>query len=221
MKYRLVVLLLALTLLMGIPAAFTAFAEETVILPSWVYDFTNSSITAYIGGGIHNLTYLLHDSSHTTLAALGGDPQLLLLSPNIYVGSAKYLCIEYRTESCEQGGIFVSRDDGISMGETPEATVKWDWMTDGEWHRLIVYCEGWADAEDAVMTAFRFDPVRLGLEEGNGETIDIRFLAFFREEQDAVDFDLAAYQKYVSVHGPLIPEGAVPSSPWPAPTIRM
>ena len=64
MKYRLVVLLLALTLLMGIPAAFTAFAEETVILPSWVYDFTNSGITAHIGGGIHNLTYLVHDSSH-------------------------------------------------------------------------------------------------------------------------------------------------------------
>ena len=56
MKYRIVVLLLALTLLMGIPAAFTAFAEEIVILPSWVYDFTNSGITANIGGGIHNLT---------------------------------------------------------------------------------------------------------------------------------------------------------------------
>lgn len=220
MKYRLVVLLLALTLLMGIPAAFTAFAEEIVILPSWVYDFTNSGITAHIGGGIHNLTYLVHDSSHTTLAAFGGDPQLLLLSPNIYVDSAKYLCIEYRTESCEQGEIFISRNDGISMGETPEATVKWDWITDGEWHRLIVYCEGWADAEDAVMTAFRFDPVRLGLEECNDETIDIRFLAFFKEEQDAVDFDLAAYQKHIAVHGPILPDEVVPSSPWPTPAYK-
>jgi hypothetical protein len=34
MKYRIVVLLLALTLLMGIPAAFTAFAEDALKEPS-------------------------------------------------------------------------------------------------------------------------------------------------------------------------------------------
>ena len=220
MKYRIVVLLLALILLLGVPAAFTAFAEDAAILPSWIYDFTNSGITANIGGGIHNLNYMVNDGSHTTLTALGGDPQLLLSSPNIYVNSAKYLCIEYRTESCEQGEIFISRDDGVSMGETPDSTLKWDWIPDGEWHRLIVYCEGWADAEDAVMTAFRFDPVRLGLEADGGETIDIRFLAFFRDEQDAVNFDLAAYQQYVSQNGPILPEGVIPTSPWPTPVYK-
>ena len=220
MKYRIVVLLLALILLLGVPAAFTAFAEDAAILPSWIYDFTNSGITANIGGGINNLDYKVNDGSHTTLTALGGDPQLLLISPNIYVNSAKYLCIEYRTESCEQGEIFISRDDGVSMGETPDSTLKWDWIPDGSWHRLIVHCEGWADAEDAVLTALRFDPVRLGLEADGGETIDIRFLAFFRDEQDAVNFDLAAYQQYVSVNGPILPEEVIPNSPWPTPVYK-
>ena len=75
MKYRIVVLLLALILLLGVPAAFTAFAEDAAILPSWIYDFTNSGITANIGGGINNLNYVVNDGSHTTLTALGGDPQ--------------------------------------------------------------------------------------------------------------------------------------------------
>ncbi len=221
MKYRIVVLLLALALLTGLPAAFTAFAEDAVILPSWFYDFTNSSIMANIGGGSNNITYVVNEGSHTTLHALGGDPQLPLIAPNIYVGSAKYLCIEYRTDNTEMGELYISHDAGVTMGESPDAKLQWNWINDGEWHRLIVYCEGWAEAEDAVLTALRFDPMVLGLEECNGETLDIRFLAFFRDEQDAVNFDQAAYQKYVSQNGTPFPEDVrPPSSPWPNPEYR-
>ena len=220
MKTRLVPLLLSLVLLLGIPGAFTTHAED-VILPSWIYDFSSGFIVSDILGAAINLSMDVKDGSYTTLTALGGDPKVNLNPPQIFTDSAKYLCIEYRTETADRGELYVNRDDGHMMGESPEARQRWKWNTDGEWNRLILYCEGWAEAEDVTFTAFRFDPIGLGLDECNNETIDIRFLAFFTDEQSAKDFDLAAYQEYVNKNGITLPEGVVPSDQkWPEPEYK-
>jgi len=220
MKTRLVPLLLSLVLLLGIPRAFTTHAED-VILPSWIYDFSSGFIVSDVLGSAINLSMDVKDGSHTTLTALGGDPKVNLNPPQIFTDSAKYLCIEYRTETADRGELYVNRDDGHMMGESPEARQRWKWNTDGEWNRLILYCEGWAEAEDVTFTAFRFDPIGLGLDECNNETIDIRFLAFFTDEQSAKDFDLAAYQEYVNKNGITLPEGVRPSDQkWPEPEYK-
>ena len=220
MKTRLVPLLLSLVLLLGIPGAFTAHAED-VILPSWIYDFSSGFIVSDVLDAAINLSMDVKDGSHTTLTALGGDPKVNLNPPQIFTDSAKYLCIEYRTETADRGELYVNRDDGHMMGESPEVRQRWKWNTDGEWNRLILYCEGWAEAEDVTFTAFRFDPIGLGLDECNKETIDIRFLAFFTDEQSAKDFDLAAYQEYVNKNGITLPEGVRPSDQkWPEPEYK-
>ncbi len=220
LKYKIVPWLLIILMLPGVIATIPAYAQNQVILPSWIYDFTNSGIMADIMGG-NNIHYLVNENSHTTLSALGGDPQLSLKTPDMYVSDAKYLCIEYRTDNTKAGELYVSHDAGVTMGESPDATLKWEWITDGEWHRQILYCQGWAQTEGAAFTAFRFDPMLLGLTDCNGETVDIRFLAFFTDEQSAKNFDLAAYQKHVSENGATRPEGVLtPSSPWPEPQYK-
>ena len=221
MKIKLFAASLALVLLLGMLAVLPGNAQEQVVLPSWFYDFSTGLIFSNISGNGFNLSIEITERSHTTLTALGGDPQLSLTAPGIYVDSAKYLCIEYRTESTNSGEIYISRNDGVGMGETPDSALKWKWNTDGEWHRLILYCEGWAEDEGVAFTALRFDPISLGLEECNGETIDIRFVAFFTNEQSAKDFDLAAYQDYVNKNGITLPEGVRPSDQkWPEPAYK-
>ncbi len=221
MKFRVVPLLLALVLLLSVSSMLSANAKDKVILPSWIYDFTNAGIFADIKGGSNNIVCEMSEGSHTTLTALGGDPQLPMVCPEIYVSSAKYLCIEYKTENNPKGELYISCDDGIGMDEIPESTLKWEWINDGEWHRLILYCEGWAEREDVLFTGLRFDPMRLGLVESHGETIDIRFFAFFSDEQSAKDFNLAAYQKYIAENGIVTPEGVrPPTTLWQEPEYK-
>ena len=99
MKIKLFAASLTLVLLLGMLAVLPGNAEEQVVLPSWCYDFSTGLIFSNISGNGVNLSIEITERSHTTLTALAGDPQLSLTAPGIYVDSAKYLCIEYRTES--------------------------------------------------------------------------------------------------------------------------
>ena len=218
MKKKIVPLLLACAFLLAAPVVFQTGAQDAVVLPSWICDFSTSAGLIEITSGSSNLAYTFTDGSHITLTALGGDPQLPLTTPSVSVGDADYLCIEYRTENTKRGEIYISRSDGVHMGETPESALKWQWETDGEWHRLILHCDGWADAADVEFTRLRFDPIGIGHVAAQGETIDIRFISFFTDEQSAKDFDLAAYQEHVSKYGPSLPEGVtLPSNGWDEP----
>ncbi len=216
MKGKLIPLLLAAVLMLGVPAVLHANAEDPIILPSWIYDFSSAGVLQNMGGG-QNLFLEFSEGSHTTFTALGSDPQTPLAAPKINVSDAKYLCIEYRTTYDRKGEIYISRTDGVYWSETPESTLKWNWVGDGEWHRLILRCDGWADTEGVGFTGLRFDPIHFSGQE-HAESIDIRFFAFFTDEQKAKDFDLAAYQAYVNEHGMILPEDVtLPGNDWPDP----
>ena len=216
MKTKLILILLISALLLGATVSLSAFAEDGVILPSHCYDLSTAS-TYFDFSASHNLEYSFTEGSHCTFTSLGEDPQLHLLPPVIGVNHAKYLCIEYKTDNAKSGEIFIAHKKGVNYSEEPESTLKWEWIADGEWHRMILYCEGWADVESTQFTGLRFDPLRTGPDSPT-QTVDIRFFAFFTSEQKAEDFDFDAYREYVAQYGPQLPEDVtMPDDYWPDP----
>lgn len=218
MKTKFIPLFLTLVMLMGVPVIMHVNAEEQVVLPSACYDLS-SGAAMQVFKGSNNLAYEFTEGSHTTFRALGSDPQLILESPIINTSDAKYLCIEYRTETQGLGEMYVARTDGVSLSQEPNSHLEWTYEADGQWHRLIVRCDGWADVEGVGFTTMRFDPLHNHGREKDGDAIDIRFVAFFTTEQKAKDFDLAAYQQHVSQNGPTLPEDVtLPDTFWDDPT---
>lgn len=217
MNRKLIPLFLALVLLMGTLVAVHTKAEEQIVLPSVCYDLTTGAAQQEFKGST-NLDYEFTEGSHTTFTALGSDPQMLLTVPIIGTSDAKYLCIEYRTETKGLGEMYVARTDGVSLSQDPESHLEWTYEADGQWHRLIVRCDGWADVEGVRFSTMRLDPLHNHGREQEGDSIDIRFVAFFTTEQKAKDFDLAAYQKHVAENGPTLPEDVtLPDTFWDDP----
>ncbi|MBO5843024.1 MAG: hypothetical protein J6R46_08490, partial [Clostridia bacterium] len=95
MKIKLIICVLVLCISASLASPFVAYANEQTILPSWIYDFTDSTISADMYSGGVNVTCNTIHGSHSTLSVFGGDPQIPLLIPDIYVRNALYLCIEY------------------------------------------------------------------------------------------------------------------------------
>ena len=216
MKARFIPLLLALALVLGVPLAFSAAAED-VTVPSHIYDFTDPDVLpSFTGTG--NLKYEIKEGEYCTFTALANDPALNLDYPRIKTSEAAYIRIEYRTTSKHMGEIYVARDDGVSFSQEPDSHLEWRWESDGQWQTLILRCDGWADLTDVSFTQFRFDPLHEHSGVHEGDTIDIRYFAMFATEADAKAFDLAAYHDYLIRKEQESMEGStLPKTEWPDP----
>ena len=135
MNRKLIPLFLALILLMGTLVALHINAEEQIVLPSACYDLSTGAALQVFKGS-NNLAYDFTEGSHTTFTAMGSDPQMMLDPPIISTSDAKYLCIEYRTQTEGLGEMYVARTDGVSMSQDPTSHLEWTYTADGEWHRL-------------------------------------------------------------------------------------
>ncbi|MBQ7378991.1 MAG: hypothetical protein IJW70_04835 [Clostridia bacterium] len=217
MKRRFIPLLLAIAMILSVPLALAANAEEDATLPSYIYDFTDSAtVLTFVGAG--NLEYKIHEGEYGTFTATANDPALNLDYPRINTSEAAYMRIEYRTTAKHMGEMYVSRDDGVSFSQDPASHLEWTWVADGEWNTLVIRCDGWADLDGVSFTQFRIDPLHSHSGVQAGESIDIRYVAFFPSEEKANAFDLAAYHEYVANKEQEKEEGAtLPKTEWPDP----
>ncbi len=217
MKKRFFSLLLVCALLVGC-AVMLAYGEpEYEAIPSHIYDFSKPEITLnFVGAG--NLDYTIHAGEYATFTATANDPALNLDYPHIHTSEAAYMRIEYRTTAKHMGEMYVARDDGVSFSQDPASHLEWNWNADGEWHTLIVRCDGWADLENVYFTQFRIDPLHSHAGVQAGESIDIRYIALFGSEEKAQAFDIAAYHEYEQkLEQEKQEQSTLPKTEWPDP----
>lgn len=217
MKRTLLPLLLCVSLLLGALVCFTAAAQDFEAAPSFIYNFTDPALTKSFKS-LSNLTYKMEEGEYCHFNALANDPSMGLPAPDIQVGQADYLVIEYRTTTDVMGEMYIARTDGVIYSQDPASHLEWDWNPDGEWHKLIVHCQAWADVDDVYFTDFRFDPLHAHSGIQDGDTIDLRYVAFFDSEQKAKDFDFAAYQEYLAQQDKIQQDQqTLPKTEWPDP----
>ncbi len=217
MKKAFLPILLSLCILIGIPMCFPAAAQDYEAMPSYICDFTDPALTKQFSG-VANLTYKVTEGEYCSFTAMDNDPSLGLPTPEITLDKAAYLAIEYRTTVDVMGEMYIARTDGVSYSQEPDSHLEWDWIADGEWHKLVVPCQGWSDVTGVSFTSFRFDPLHAHTGIRSGDAIEMRYLAFFDSEQKANDFDLASYQEYAKQQQESEQEAQTrPEVEWPDP----
>ncbi len=214
---RIVLLVLCVCLTLGVLACIPAIAIEKESLPSYIFDFSDADLTKQLTS-LANMTYKPLDGEHCTFTATENDPSMSMPVPDATLDQAAYLVIEYKTTANVMGEIYIARNDGVAFSQDPESHLEWTWESDGEWHKIIVPCQGWADVTDVVFTQLRFDPLHMHQGIKEGDTIDLRYFAFFASEQAAKDFDLAEYHAYKAESESATEEQTLPRTEWPDPT---
>lgn len=217
MKKRLFSLLLVCALLVGSAVLLVSGEQDYEAIPSHIYDFTKQDISLAFSG-VTNMTYKIQAGEYCTFTATDNDPAMGLECPRINTSEAAYLVIEYRTTTPHMGEMYVARNDGVSFSQEASSHLEWDYIEDGEWHKMVVRCDGWADLNNVKFTQFRFDPLHAHSGVKAGDSIDIRYFALFDSEQKANAFDLAAYHEYVAKQEQLDKEEqTLPKTEWPDP----
>lgn len=156
-----------------------------------IWDFAESTSIAGFSNQNH-IEYVLSADGYITFTATGDDPFTYLSTPPILCKQAKYARIVYRTTVADRKGEFFSAYGDINMGQTG-SHVDWDWNADGQWNTIVVELTEWEDSADRF-SAYRFDALQ-GAPVTSGDTIDIRYIALFDNEEAANGFDYAAYRK--------------------------
>ena len=217
MKRTLISLLLCISLLLGAQVTLTAAAQDYDAIPSYIYDFSKPEITLKFTSAA-NLSYQIVEGEYGSFTASANDPALNLDCPDVKTSDAAYMRIEYRTTAKHMGEMYVARNDGVAMSQDPASHLEWDWIADGEWHTLIIRCDGWADLENVYFTQFRIDPLHSHAGVQAGDAIDMRYVAFFDTKEKAEAFDIAAYHEYEQQLEKEKEEAAtLPKTEWPDP----
>ncbi len=166
--------------------------------PLWLYDYSVGGLeTAYEAA--NNVESILNEG-YTTFKAMSGDPHMYFKdTPDMAPADAKYLYVEYRTTAAVKGEIFAGRNTTGALG-TAGTNQQWLWNADGQWHTDLIEMTFWNDAVDGdTFTSFRFDPleqiVDTGVKVNTGDTLDVKYLAFFKTADDAAKFNLDEYKK--------------------------
>ena len=151
-------------------------------------------LTDYYGfAGPAHVTYEVTKGSHTTFTATGDDPVVNLYNPEFKPSECKSIAIIYRTDMNKDGEFYANRSDGVAMGQ-PGGTLVWRWTPTKEFTKMAVVCTPWKDCDENVtFTGFRFDPLNPKI--NAGDSIDIRFIAFFDTEDGAEKFNYDEYKK--------------------------
>ena len=151
-------------------------------------------LTTYYGfAGPGNVEYEVTEGSHTTFTATADDPLLNLYPPEFKPSECKSIAIIYRTDMDKDGEFYANRSDGVAMGQ-PGGTLVWHWIPTKEFAKMEVICTPWKDCDESVtFTGWRFDPLNPLI--NPGDSIDIRFIAFFDTEDGAKGFNYDEYRK--------------------------
>ncbi|MGN1446070.1 MAG: hypothetical protein ACI4WV_07215, partial [Eubacteriales bacterium] len=137
------------------------------------------------------------NSGYITFKATGGDPWTWLNNKSMNDFKAlstkvvDFAVIKYRTTAEAKGEFYVSRADGVNMGQAG-SHADWVYVADGQWHTVIVDCsEVWGNT-DTKITTLRLDPLAGNVE---GKEVDIASITFFSNKAAAEAF--AEEQKVV------------------------
>ncbi len=201
---KILTILVTLCILLGaltIPPIMAAEGDAPTFnttVPAWIYDYSRTGMeSAY--GAVNNVEIALKDG-YTTFTAFSGDPHMYYKDvPAMVPVDAKYVSIAYRTTAPVKGEFFSTRNTTGGMG-SDGTNLQWLWNADGNWNTDIIECTTWNDAKVGdSFTAFRFDPleqiVSTGVKVNNGDSIDIKYLAFFKTQEDAEKFNFDEYKK--------------------------
>ncbi len=122
---------------------------------------------------------------YVTLSSIaGGDPYVTAINLNTTDGpTAKFLAIKYRTTVNRDGQVFISSASGWT-GQGDNAT--FSYTSDGEWHLAVIDLNA-VTALSGAATFLRYD----FFTGGEGESVDVAYIAFFNSEADAQAYDAA------------------------------
>ncbi|MBQ7380336.1 MAG: hypothetical protein IJW70_12230 [Clostridia bacterium] len=162
--------------------------------PSLLYDFSLSDTS----NGFQNGHDTLHSEKdgYYSFVITGNDPYLWLSQPNTKCSDAQYVLFYFRTDCKAQGELFIQRSDGVQMGQNGSHK-SWAWNATGEWEKQIIYIDSWATS-NASINIMRLDPLANGSFVNGETTIDIAYIAFFATEEDANNFNIEEYKKYLA-----------------------
>lgn len=145
------------------------------------------------------------NSGYITFKANGGDPWTWLDNADMAGFKAlntkvvDFAVIKYRTTAEATGEFYVSRADGVSMGQAG-SHASWNYVPDGQWHTIVVDCsEVWGNT-DTKITTLRLDPLAGDVD---GKEIDIASITFFSNKAAAEAY-AEAQKVVVPVKGELI-----------------
>lgn len=98
----------------------------------------------------------------------------------------RYIVIKYRTSCKARGEFYTSRSDGRYWTSAAGVHVAWDWVPDGQWHLTMIDARHvWGNVTGVRLHSFRFDFLERYVA---GEHIDVAYIKFFAERNDAVAF---------------------------------
>lgn len=162
--------------------------------PNLLYDFSLSETSGDFQNG-HDLVHKEQDGYYSFVIT-GSDPYVWLGQPNVKCADAKYALFYFRTDCKAQGEFFAQRNDNVQMGQ-PGSHKAWNWNASGEWEKQIVFIDSWANSS-ASINIMRLDPLANGSFVNGQTTIDIAYIAFFATEEDANNFNMDEYKKYLA-----------------------
>lgn len=150
---------------------------------TFVYDFAKG-LTDGDDVNQKNQIRIENKQGYVTFTAEGDDPYFRFsdnYQPTPKTHDLAYAVIEYRTTaSIGAGEFFTNRKSGAHWGD-PNAYVTWDYVTDGEWHTVVVDAsEVWGNDQTDELYAFRFDPLISGAKAG--DSIDVASIKFFGDK---------------------------------------
>ena len=158
--------------------------------PVYIHDLTTNSLHSTFLN-MRNMTVEMGDG-YTTFKATADDPYTEIRTPTCKPSQAKYVVISYRTTAARKGELFCTRSDNGVMGSLG-TNQQWDWKPSGEWETAVVSIDAWKNAPaNVTFSVFRIDPLQGGVRAG--ESIDIRYYAYFTTEADARGFDFDEYK---------------------------
>ena len=202
--------------------SFDLLSEEKTFnttTPSYLYDFTTEAIQSTFTNTMH-MTYSLTDGEYTTFKATEDDPYTWIKTPDCRPNQARYAVITYRTTAARKGEFFCTRSDNEAMGSAG-TNQQWDWNATGEWDTMVISMDAWKDCSDKVtFSIFRFDPLQANV--AAGESIDVKFVAFFASEEEANGFNFSEYRAKLAweEEQKRAEDNASKEVEWPAPTYK-
>ncbi len=207
MKHTLRVLSLLLAAVMLIAAGAAAMVLPSVGAPAdpgaypgfeplYVLDMADPDASISYAG--HSAIAVEPKNGHTAFKASANDPSLLLPSPTCAISDLGYAVIEYRTTCTDLLGQFYA---GFNPGPgLSEATcITWPWVADGQWNRAVIDLSTYRDTGAKSFAVLRFDPLQMngGVIVKEGDTLEVKSIAFFKTEDEAKGYSIDDYHAYL------------------------
>ncbi len=181
---------LLVSLLMAIPAITVQADEETptfnTTIPNYMYDFTND-VTLTTFTHVYHMSVEVKDGYYTFIQT-DLDAGTWLETPTAAVNDCQYMSITYRTTVSGPVSFY------YNTAENQDTFAQsWIWNGSGDWVTEVIPMTQWGAIEDGVKFGYlRFDFFESA---SNGDSVDVKNIAFFATEEDALGFN---YDEYIA-----------------------